>query len=150
MTKSFAAAVGKWASQSEERLRATRNRAIEMLGEDMRTTRGQGGRMPFDVGNLARSLLASTSSMPKQSEGPFPAGIDLGLVTSNLPLNVPIWLGFQAVYARRQNYGFVGDDSLGRTYNQQGAYFIEGAIAKWAQFVEAAAKEMQNSAESRK
>jgi hypothetical protein len=34
-------------------------------------------------------------------------------------------------YARRVNNGFVGDDKLGRTYNQVGAHFVEGAVDQW-------------------
>jgi hypothetical protein len=53
----------------------------------------------------------------------------------------PVYLGVQAIYAPRQNYGFVGTDSLGRTYNQSGAFFVEGAGAKWEQFVKEAEAE---------
>ena len=148
MTKSFAAAVGKWSSQTGARLTATRRRAIELLAEDMATTKPNGGRVPFLTGNLARSLLASTSGMPSTSQSPS-AGGNVGAVTATLPLTQPVWLGFQAAYARRQNYGFVGADALGRVYNQPGSYFVEGAIANWQQIVAKAAKEMQTAVESR-
>ena len=50
MTDSFSAAVGAWASQSEARITAVRNRSIEMLGEEMAKTKPQGGRVPFLTG----------------------------------------------------------------------------------------------------
>jgi hypothetical protein len=144
----FAATVTEWARQSEARLKATRNRAIELLADDMTKTKGQGGRVPFDTGNLARSLLASTSGMPETSRSAA-EGSDVGLVTAKLALSQAIWLGYQAEYARRMNYGFVGADSLGRVYNQAGNYFVEGAIAQWPQFVDQAARELQSSVEGR-
>lgn len=36
-------------------------------------------------------------------------------------------------YAMRQNYGFVGTDRLGRTYNQPGFFFMEKAEMEAAQ-----------------
>lgn len=148
-TLSFADQIGAWASQAEARVNAVRNRSIEILAAEMTKTRAQGGRVPFLTGNLARSILASTQGMPDQSEGPFP-GSNVGLVTATLTADQPIWIGYQAVYARRMNYGFVGADSLGRVYNQSGYHFVEGAIAEWGNIVARAAKELQSSVESRR
>lgn len=134
----FAATVSEWARKTPERMQAVRNRAIEKMGEDMALTKPQGGRVPFDTGNLARSLMASTSGM----QGVL-TGQSVGAVTATLPLTKAIWLGYQAEYARRMNYGLVGPDSLGRVYNQAGNYFVEGAISKWTQFVDEAARELQ-------
>ncbi|MFD4120909.1 hypothetical protein ACFWQD_06315 [Alcaligenes faecalis] len=145
MATSFAAQVGAWAAKSEARLQATRNRAIVLLGEEMSRTKEEGGRVPFEKGNLARSLIASDQGMPKTAEGPFSGG-NVGAVAVLLPLTKAIWLGYQAVYARRMNYGFVGADSLGRVYNQAGNHFVEGAIAQWPQLVAQAAKEVQSEA----
>jgi len=148
MTKSFAAAVGKWSSQTGARLTATRRRAIELLAEEMSTTKPNGGRVPFLTGNLARSLLASTSGMPKTSNSPAMGG-NVGAITATLDIRQPVWLGYQAAYAKRRNYGFVGADALGRVYNEPGDHFVEHAIDSWQQIVARAAKETQNSVESR-
>lgn len=146
MAGSFAAAVGAWASKSEERLEAVRNRAIELLAEEMIKTKPNGGRLPFETGNLARSILASTQGLPNTSEGPFP-GSNVGLVTANLRLDQPAWIGFQAAYARRMEFGFVGADSLGRVYNQEGSHFVTGAIAEWANIVKKAVSEVQSTSQ---
>lgn len=148
MAKSFAATVSAWAKQTPQRLEAVRNRAIDLLAAEMTATIPNGGRVPVDTGNLARSLLASTQGMPKTSETRA-SGSDVGLVTLNLRIDQPVWLGYQANYARRMNYGFVGADALGRIYNQQGNYFVEGAIAEWPNLVAKAARELQNSVEGR-
>ena len=148
MSDSFAASVTAWARQSEARLTAVRNRSIDLLAEEMSNTIPNGGRVPFDTGFLARSIVASTQGMPRASQSPSPGG-EVGLITASLRLDQPVWLGYTANYARRVNFGFIGADSLGRVYNQSGAHFIEGAIAEWQNIVRRAAAELQNSVESR-
>src|SRR5690625_635406 len=142
MAKSFAATIGKWASESEERITAVRRRSVELLGEEMTRTKPQGGRVPFLMGNLMRSVLADTKAMPKVADGPF-AGSNVGVVAATLRNDQPLWIGYQAKYARRRNYGFVGADSLGRVYNESGDYFVEGAIAEWPQIVARAVAELR-------
>lgn len=140
--RSFAASVGKWASASEARITAVYRRSVEMLADEMTKTKAEGGRVPFLTGNLYRSLRASKTEMPPMGEIPFESQ-DIGIVTARLQPSEPVWLGYQANYARRMNSGYIGADSLGRVYNQQGHYFVEGAIAEWPQIVSKAAKEMQ-------
>ena len=54
-----------------------------------------------------------------------------------------IMLGYQAIYARRVDGGFVGQDSLGRNYNQEGANFVAYAATQWPVMVALAAEEIQ-------
>ena len=141
----FGAMVEGWCRGVPERIEAVRNTAIDKLADEMVRTKGQGGRLPFEHGNLARSIQASTQSMPMTAPGPF-SGSNVGAVTATLKVDQPIWLGYQAVYARRMNYGFVGADSLGRVYNQAGNYFVEGAILQWRSFVAESIREIQMAA----
>jgi len=140
---SFSADVGKWASQSVQRLTAVRRRSVELLADEMTRTVNEGGRVPFQTGNLYKSLLASTEGMPQVGDPPFTA-VDVGITTATLELNQPVWLGYQARYSRRVNYGFIGADSLGRTYNQPGYYFVDHAIAGWQSIVTAAVEELRS------
>lgn len=140
----FSEAVGAWASATERRLSAVHKKAIEKLAMEMTRTRAEGGNVPVVTGNLYRSLLASTTGMPKTAEGPF-AGSNVPSVIASLKLNDTLWLGYQAKYARRVNFGFVGADALGRVYNQQGAHFVERAIAMWPQIVREAVEEVKNA-----
>lgn len=149
MAKSFSATVGAWASKTPQRITAVRRRAIELLAEEMTRTKPQGGRVPVDTGELSRSLLGDKSAMPKISEGPS-RGSNIGVITATLRADEPLWIGYTKAYARRMNYGFVGADSLGRVYNQDGNYFVEGAAQQWSEFVKKAATEIQKSVESRK
>lgn len=146
---SFSAGVGEWAAKSKARTEAVYRRSVEILADEMGTTNRVGGKVPIDTGNLARSVLASTDSMPKTSEV-LSTGSTVGVVTATLRLDQVVYLGYQAVYARRQNYGFVGTDSLGRLYNQQGAHFVEYAISMWPTIVKLASEDLQLSVEARK
>jgi len=118
--------------------------SIDMLAEEMTTSRPNGGRLPWKTGNLARSLLASTAAMPKTG-GPDDkyAGSNVGVVTAQLALGDSAWLGFQAIYARRMNSGFVGTDSKGRQYSQEGAHFVEAAVDAWPTIVGLVAEDVK-------
>ena len=82
--------------------------------------------------------------MPMTAPGPFSGG-NVGAVTATLRFDQPIWLGYQAIYSRVANYGFVGADSLGRVQNRPGNYFVEGAILEWRSIVKAAVDELKSS-----
>jgi len=148
MAKSFAQQVDEWTRKTKARVSAVHKKSVELLADEMSTSVREGGRVPYKDGNLARSLLASTTGMPKTAEGPF-SGASVGIVTATLRVDQPVWLGYQAVYARRQNYGFVGADVLGRVYNQQGSYFVEYAIDMWPTIVKRAAEKTRQGVESR-
>ncbi len=97
----------------------------------------QGGNLPHDTGNLGRSLSVSTDVFPEVDQGnaSYLNNNAASFTISGLDAGDTVYLGFQAVYAARQNYGFVGTDSKGRNYNQTGHYFVELAGAQWPQFV---------------
>ena len=143
----FHAIIDQWTKETEQRMTAVWRQSIDDLADTMNKNRANGGRLPILTGNLQRSLLASTSAMPVTG-GPNAkyTGQDVGLTTAGLRLDQTIWLGYQAIYARRMNYGFVGEDSLGRNYNQAGAHFVEGAIADWPNIVRMAVSKIKAGA----
>ena len=124
-----------WVRETKERIQAVHRGSVQALAAEMTQTIPNGGRVPVKTGNLARSLLASTSGMPTTGPGPFTGG-DVGPVLLTLEPGDTVWLGWQARYAYRMNYGFVGEDSLGRNYNQSGFGFAEAAAANWSQIVD--------------
>ena len=143
----FSSIVDQWTKETEQRMTAVWRQSIDDLADTMNKTRANGGRLPHRTGNLMRSLLASTSAMPPTG-GPNAkySGQDVGLTTAGLRLDQTVWLGYQAIYARRMNYGFVGEDSLGRNYNQAGAHFVEAAIAEWPNIVRMAVSKIKAGA----
>lgn len=114
------------------------------LGREMVRTRSNGGTLPHKTGNLMRSLLMSTAAPPRTGDPDQTyTGIDVGAAAVSLRLGQNAYLGYQAVYARRMNYGFKGEDSLGRTYNQEGAFFVERAAQMWPFIVSKAAAKVR-------
>jgi hypothetical protein len=133
---SFAAQVSEWAKAEIEREEAVFRTAAQEVANEVRTPAAEGGRMPIDTGNLRRSLMASTADMPtiRADKTEFQdSGIELVIAGSQL--GETIFLGFQAAYAARMNYGFVGTDALGRTYNQTGFGFMDAVAQRWPQIV---------------
>jgi len=134
--QSFAAQVSAWASAEMERAEAVFQTAAQTVANEVRTPVAAGGRMPVKTGNLRRSLMASTSSMPTIVEGKQEfSESPVELVIAGAELEGTIYLGFQAAYAARMNYGFVGQDSLGRSYNQAGFGFVDAVAQRWPQIV---------------
>lgn len=136
---SFAAQVSEWCQQVEGAAEAVFQTAAQMVANEVRTAVAEGGRMPVKTGNLRRSLMASTSAMPtiKPEQTTF-SDSGLELVIAGAELGSTVYLGFQAAYAARMNFGFVGEDSLGRVYNQAGFGFVDAVAQRWPQIVAAA------------
>lgn len=138
---SFAAQISDWTSQEKERIEAVFQTASEAVFNEMTDP---GGRVPRVTGNLARSVVASVNEMPpirpEKIDYPDTEQVSIGVI-QGAELGQTVWIGFQAAYSARVNYGFVGQDSLGRLYNQAGRAFIEAAQQRWPQIVaEAEAK----------
>ena len=144
-TLSFADQVGDWARESEARLLAVFRMSVQKLASEMTRTRLEGGRLPILTGNLRRSFLASTTAMPPTASGDkkFESSQNYGLVIASAQLGGKVYLGFQAAYARRQNYGFVGTDRIGRTYNVAGVFFVEYVASLWPQIVSEVEAQLQ-------
>ncbi|MXN46058.1 hypothetical protein GR138_12740 [Shinella kummerowiae] len=139
---SFAATISEWGQAELERAEAIYQTAAQTVANEVRNPREEGGRMPVITGNLRRSLMASTSEMPtiKPEQTTF-ADSGIEMVIAGAELGGAVYLGFQAAYAPRMNYGFVGEDSLGRVYNQAGFGFVDAVAQRWPQIVaEAEAK----------
>ncbi|MDR9781594.1 hypothetical protein [Rhizobium redzepovicii] len=133
---SFAAEVSEWCRQVEGAAEAVFQTAAQTVANEVRTAVAEGGRMPVKTGNLRRSLMASTSAMPTIKEGKETfSDSGLELVIAGAQLGSTVYLGFQAAYAARMNYGFVGTDSLGRTFNQAGYGFVDAVAQRWPQIV---------------
>ncbi len=129
-----------WAERQKQNLRAIFQTATQNMLNEMGTGIGAGGLIPVKTGNLARSAIVEVRPVTVSDKDEF-TGPDAAAIVS-LDIGDTAYLGWQAVYGRRVNYGFTGEDSLGRTYNQSGAGFAESIAAKWPQFVDDAVKEV--------
>jgi hypothetical protein len=137
MAKSFSAQVKDWTDKAKRNFSMVHRSTVQKLYiavvEDT----------PILTGNARRSWAMSTTAMPQIASGPasfMPA--DIGLSIATLPTGSPVYIGAQAIYIPRLNYGFTGTDSLGRNYNQAGLMFVERNAERWQEFVDAAAREV--------
>lgn len=141
MSDTFSGTISEWAAQERDRMEAIFHLSAQTAYTELRTTVNQGGRLPIDTGNLRRSFMASTAPIPSRGDDQtvFPDhGPESEMVIANAPLGSTIYIGSQAVYAARMNYGFVGTDSLGRVYNQTGFGFLDAVQQRWPEIVKEA------------
>lgn len=131
MADSFQAQVEKWANQTTRDLELIFKQSAQEVFSKAQTPVAQGGNMPVDTGFLRNSFVAglngSTSLTGPDAYVAAIAGAKLGDV---------VFGGWTAKYAARMEFGFFGQDSLGRTYNQAGMGFARKAVMQWQQIVE--------------
>ena len=142
----FTAQVKEWTEKARRNRQLVLRSASQKLARQLLENVGKGaGQTPFLTGNLRRSLLASTSRLPAVRKNVEFNGDNIGQIALTIAAwdtGRPLWLGFQAAYGMRLEYGFTGTDSAGRSYNQAGRYFVRAAVNNWQGFVDEAAKEI--------
>lgn len=74
---------------------------------------------------------------------------DYGAIIAQLRIGDRLYMGFQAPYAHRLEYGFTGTDSLGRKYNQSGRHFVGSAALRWDTIVAEQAAKLQGAVAAR-
>lgn len=146
---SFSAQVDAWVKEVKTRELAVFRESAQRVISDMQTPEGSGGRMPVDTGFLRASLQMTlnapamgTLQKPLEGSGRLGAG-QVDLRFDHAELGDTIYATYGAAYARRLEYGFVGQDSLGRTYNQAGKAFVRSAAQKWGQIVAQVSTELK-------
>lgn len=107
--------------------------SVTALATTMLTPVQQGGFLPYRTGNLQRSFLLSTVAfLPREAPRTEFVGMqDYAALADTLEIGDTAYLSLRAAYAHRRNYGFVGMDSLGRQYNDEGNFFVERTALAW-------------------
>lgn len=134
----------KWAENTSKLLTALLRNSVQALAVEASKTIPEGGRLPVKTGNLGRSVVVDDKPPVQGQPGQQYTEQDLALGVSKLDPGKGAYVGWQADYSHRQNYGYVGQDSLGRTYNQSGFGFAEATAAKWSGIVAAEASKIAN------
>ena len=127
---SFSAQVGDWVLETEARLLAVFKSSAQELFSIAQTTRFEGGNLPFNLGFLRNSFVSGLNGSTSLS-GPDSYVIAI----ASAEIGDSVIGGWKADYARRMEYGFVGQDSLGRYYNQRGFGYVRGAAIQWQDIV---------------
>lgn len=133
--KTFAASVADWAARTKAaQLQVMRDSVADVI-EDANLPKAQGGRMPVDTGNLRNTIASGLNG----DLGP-PTSAAIELTIAQMEVGDVAQFAWTAEYAMRQELGFIGEDALGRTYNQEGNHFVGTAAAKWPAIVAANAE----------
>lgn len=92
------------------------------------------GKIPVETGDLVNSLSVDGGGTGADAYVVAIAGMRLGDVME---------FEWTMPYAARLHYGFTGEDSLGRHYEVPGRFWVSENAAKFQQFVDARAKEVE-------
>lgn len=125
---SFSAQVKQFSTEAKENAGEIFSLAIFYL------ERGIKQNIRKDTFNMGRSILVSTTAMP-QVDTELKEYEEIEFIVPPTQLGKPVWIGIQAVYAPRWEFGFTGTDSLDRTYNQAGDFTIQKQGALWQSYV---------------
>lgn len=82
-------------------------------------------KTPVDTGFLRSNW---TAMLPGDSEPVAGRVANPDAVIAEATVGMTITIINPVVYARRIEFGFVGEDSLGRHYNQQGAHMVQRTL----------------------
>ena len=121
MSIDFTLAVEQWVSKAKERadmaFRATTQDALALVKS----------LTPVQTGYLRANWTVVRNDDPQPIAG---RPVDSDLIINQLRLGDRLVILNPVVYAARVEYGFVGTDSLGRTYNQIGRGMMQQTIAE--------------------
>ena len=155
-TVSFAAQVNDFVRQTQRRMEAVFRESAQRVVAEMQKPEGAGGHMPVDT-NYLRASLQMTKGAPVPLEEKSPKGgatvaytpDAASLVIAGAEIGETLYASYTAAYARRVNYGFEGQDSLGRTYNQPGKQFVALAAQQWPKIVTDVCSDLKTRIEAR-
>ena len=132
MSGNFAAEVKAFTDRTKRKQEVIFRTSVARVMEEANVPESAGGRMPIDTGFLVGSSGATTS--------PGGALQDAPLVFAMMAIGETVQAGWSAAYAMRQEFGFMGTDSLGREYNQGGKAFLRTSVQRWQEYVDDAAR----------
>jgi hypothetical protein len=131
MTQPFDVQIAQWVAKAKGRTREFCIEFVQDLAEEVvRAT-------PVKTGFLRASWWASIGTPTSAAGGGSVAAMSL-VAAAIVPGDVYYMMN-GAAYAMRVEYGFIGQDSLGRNYNQPPRAFVRGTVARAGDIAEAAA-----------
>ena len=140
--KTFTAQLSDIMDLTVEAMEYTMRQSISDVLVGAQTTQdgfGQGatsfveGKLPVDSSDLLKSLTVDGASAPA----------DFALKIGNLEIGDTMEFAWTMPYARRVNSGFTGTDSLGRTFDMPGRFFVDFNAAKFPDHVKKRANEVR-------
>ena len=123
MVKYTFAQLDQWTKKTQRRINAVLKDATQSVISVAQTSKGHGGRMPVDTGNLRNSLQSSVAG-GASGEGKE----SYIMVAGNMKGGDLATFTWTAEYAAAVNNGNRG---------RPGAHFVEGAVDQWPAIVRA-------------
>lgn len=117
--------VEKWAAKAKEAPMVVVKETIQEMNNWIIPT------SPFKTGYLRGSYFAALNQIPA-GKGAIgrEASAAVNAVLVGMKAGDKYYMGNTAAYARRLELGFVGTDSLGRTYNQRGRFWVLNVVSQ--------------------
>lgn len=135
--REFKAALASWADKVGEQADALARQVCQETG--FRVVY----HTPLDTGFLRGSWQPSLGAIQTGDKAAASDSIaDVALVCTGIKAGDVFYMTNNASYARRIEYGFVGQDSLGRHYNQPPRYFVRDTVAKYREIVTMSAQDL--------
>lgn len=135
MALSFTASVRGWTDKAKRNADLVVKGSISDVGELM--TRRQpsvketGGSFKEGFVPVDKSELINSQQVEINGGVVASGDVDYSAAIANMEIGDAVRAVFTAPHARRMEYGFSGTDSLGRTYNQAGRFFVRNAVQQW-------------------
>lgn len=138
----FAASFDQWAKQQQVNMDALARQSCQELSFNVVIS------TPVDTGFLRSSWQPSignmTVSMDSTADPTGAAALSRVYMTiTGVKAGDLYHMTNNAAYAKRLEFGFVGTDSLGRSYNQKGRFFVTDNIKKFDTFVKKVISELK-------
>lgn len=136
--ETFKASLGKWANKTQAQLDALARQSSQEVAKAVVIA------TPVDTGFLRGSWQPSVGGDAKLADpenvmldaGGANAASMIALEIAQMKAGDVFHMRNNCAYARRLEYGFVGQDSLGRTYNQAGRYYVSDTVKSWRAIVQ--------------
>ena len=137
MAKGFGATVSEWVKEAKDKNNRILQEAIRLLLAEVINA------MPKQDGDLANSVQVGfdgVKPIDRDNRASYadPSGSN-AMSLLQVEAGKPVYISITAPYALRANYGFTGQDALGRFFNNRGTFFVQIGEAKWNGFVRQAA-----------
>lgn len=128
--------------ETEGLLEALTKQAVQELVTEMQTTHFNGGLNRIEHGWHLASFQVVLNGEPQlptrkaeKGEAPAWSGSEIALQIAGMKLGDTITGSYGMAYSMRLEYGFTGQDELGRTYNQPAYAFVRTAAQNWPAIV---------------
>ena len=118
----FTADVDRWVQKTKRNLSTIVTEGIEEIARETFE------KTPKVTGRLAGSWVVSLNTPLRGQTGRFAQRVS-SLQITGYSAGDTIYFGNTEPQARRIEYGFVGSDSLGRSYNQRGRFMLTTTLA---------------------